>query len=363
MSSLITSDFWDRYNLLNQSFSDGLDLSRSKLRFDEDTWNKRLGRILSFVLKKENLNQEVRIFLEEYLDEDSDFSDFSTRDAILTKTHLYFAFGDSSDSLYFLYDHASKTYAILDDLREEGRYCFEKHARGIVVNEFTRLVKEFLTNEDKYSNSSLVRGKVYPKLFEYGVGVPDLPEYLVPIVLNNKNIDSRYYKDIAPILEVKKTKLLLLEDSNSIYEKYKDIEVCLPRFTRLVSKFINPDVDIADFQNVYIDYYNRTLYLKSKDTSYVCLNFFKKVGIVFNSTGTFKEKFDFSNIDESIVLGLKAAIQRIGMSVKSAEVELNYPVLDYDLASQTVSAMPSVWGIREDSTLLKQLSQDLLGVS
>ena len=51
------------------------------------------------------------------------------------------------------------------------------------------------------------------------------------------------------------------------------------------------------------------------------------------------------------------------MSVKSAEVELNYPVLDYDLASQTVSAIPSVWGIREDSTLLKQLSQDLLGVS
>ena len=48
-SSLITSAFWERYNLLNHSFSDGLDLSRSKLRFDEDTWRKRLGRILSFV--------------------------------------------------------------------------------------------------------------------------------------------------------------------------------------------------------------------------------------------------------------------------------------------------------------------------
>ena len=36
-SSLITSAFWERYNLLNQSFSEGLDLSRSKLRFDEDT--------------------------------------------------------------------------------------------------------------------------------------------------------------------------------------------------------------------------------------------------------------------------------------------------------------------------------------
>ena len=122
-------------------------------------------------------------------------------------------------------------------------------------------------------------------------------------------------------------------------------------------------MDIADFQNVYIDYYNRTLYLKSIDTSYVCLNFFKKVGIVFDSTGTFKEKFDFSNIDESIVLGLKDAIQRIGMSVKSAEVELNYPVLDYDLANQTISAIPSIWGIGEDSSLLKQISGDLLGIS
>lgn len=275
-SSLITSAFWDRYNLLNQSFSDGLDLSRSKLRFDEDIWNKRLGRILSFVLKKENLNQEVRIFLKEYLDEDSDFSDFSTRDAILTKTHLYFAFGDSSDSLYFLYDHASKTYAILDDLREEGRYCFEKRARGTVVNEFTRLVKEFLTNEDKYSNSSLVRGKVYPKLFEYGVGVPDLPEYLVSIVLNNGSIDSHYYKEIAPILEVNKDRLLLLEEGSSIYEKYKDNEIGLGRFTQLISKFIKPNVDIVDFENVYIDYYNRTMYLKSNSGEYVYLGFGRK---------------------------------------------------------------------------------------
>ena len=33
-SSLISNSFWSKYNLLNQTFDDGLDLSRSNLKFN-----------------------------------------------------------------------------------------------------------------------------------------------------------------------------------------------------------------------------------------------------------------------------------------------------------------------------------------
>lgn len=51
------------------------------------------------------------------------------------------------------------------------------------------------------------------------------------------------------------------------------------------------------------------------------------------------------------------------MSVKSADVELTYPVLEYNLNSQTVSAVANKWGIGVVPKLLKQLSGDLLGIS
>lgn len=358
-SSLISNSFWSKYNLLNQTFDDGLDLSRSNLKFNYNSWLSRLNKVFKQVLKNENLTESDMGFLENYLEEDNDLSDFSIRDAILTKTHLYFSFGDSSDSLFFLYDHSSKTYVVADDLRE-GRYSFEKKANDIISNNFENTVKSFLTQR---GTNSIVKDNIYAKLFEFGVGVPFFGEYIVPIVLNNDNIGSRYYHEIAPIIEVNKDNLLMLEDSSSIYEKYKDIGVELNRFTQLISKFIKPNVDIVYFQNVYIDYYNRTMYLQSNSGEYIYLGFGRKVGIVFDKWGTFKEKFEFSNIDESIVLGLMKAIQTIAMSVKSSDVELTYPVLEYNLNSQTVTAVASKWGIGEDSSLLKQLSKDLLGIS
>ena len=298
-------------------------------------------------------------FLENYLEEDNDLSDFSIRDAILTKIHLYFSFGDSSDSLFFLYDHSSKTYVVADDLRE-GRYSFEKKANDIISNNFENTVKSFLTQG---GTNSIVKDNIYAKLFEFGVGVPFFGEYIVPIVLNNDNIDSKYYHEIAPILEVNKDNLLMLEDSSSIYERYKYIEVSINRFTWLISKFIKPNVNIVDFQNVYIDYYNRTLYLKSNSGDYIYLGFGRRVGIVFDKWGTFKEKFEFSNIDESILLEMREGIQNIALSVESAEVEMTYPVLEYNITSKTVSAVASKWGIGNEPTLLKQLSRELLGIS
>ena len=358
-TSLISNAFWSKYNLLNQTFDDGLDLSRSALRFNWDNWSAYLSRILAQILKEENLTSEERIFLKDYLEEDNDLSDFSVRDSILTKTHLYFAFGDSSDSLFFLYDNSARTYVISDDLRE-GRYSFEKRANGRIVSDFNHFFESFLTPGGA---TSLVGSSIFAKLFEFGVGVPYFGEYIVPIVLNNENIDSRYYREIVPILEVNKDNPLLLVDSDSIYEKYKDVAQGLDRFTQLISKFIKPSVDIVNFQNVYIDYYNRTMYLKSNSGDYIYLGFARKVGIVFDKWGTFKEKFEFSNIDESIILGLIEVIQTIAMSVENADVELTYPVLEYDTTISTVSACASKWGIGAHPKLLKRLSNELLGIS
>ena len=337
VSSLVSNTFWEKYNLLYQDFDNGLDIKSLDFKFNDDVLDTKLDLILKEVLSSKNLNAYDSGFLKEYLEEGNDFSSFKVGDFVITKDNMYFAFSDSSDSLYFFYDNPSKTYIVANDL-VDARYSFEKPASQKISKSFEYLYKNFMTPSGKYT---IVFDDSSQKLFSYGFGVNALREYLVPIVLNNKSIGKSYYSSIAPFIEADTMNTIPLNGGYNIFRKYLKITERVLSVIELVNNFIKPNIDLSKIERMYVCLYTCMVYIKSIDGKYACFNFVYKDLLIVSKEGVLLEEITIENIDIILVNSLYKDLFDLCTSVKSPIVEYTYPVLEFNIGKEVVSACPS----------------------